>query len=327
MDDYRNFDDVMSVTSQEQAKRKDEISSKYKFYDFKKKIKLSLEQEKFLLKIFEKFAELLQSNMGRFLQSKVIINLHPPLKIKRYQDFIDWLPDPSCLAIFKITPEIDALINFEFPVSFALFEKLLGGKGQAYDEIRSFTEIEIKVFEKIISKFLDSYSQAWEEVTEIIPSYLGMEFNPMAVHIAGTNDDVVLIALDFKISHVKGIINLIIPYKHLKEAVPNRNFEEFLLTKSSQMDAHEDLSPIFSKNIHSASVSLSVEVGATEMPFQDVLCIEVGDFIKLDNEIQSPIKVKINSKTKFLGKPGTKDNLIAIQITKVLTEEDEEFEQ
>jgi len=61
--------------------------------------------------------------------------------------------------------------------------------------------------------------------------------------------------------------------------------------------------------------------------FQDLLDLEVGDCIKLDTVVTDPMKLKVNNKTKFLGRPGIKDNKMSIQITKVLAEGDEDDEQ
>ena len=91
--------------------------------------------------------------------------------------------------------------------------------------------------------------------------------------------------------------------------------------------ASPTVAPLFAKNLEQAKVPVSVELGSTELLFQELAVLEVGDFIKLDQEITKPLKIKVNDRVKFLGRPGVRESRIAIQLIKVLQEGDEEFEE
>jgi flagellar motor switch protein FliM len=70
-----------------------------------------------------------------------------------------------------------------------------------------------------------------------------------------------------------------------------------------------------------------VELGSTELSFGDLLVLEEGDFIKLDQAITEPLRIKVNDRTKFLGRPGLRERKVSVQITKVLQEGDENFDE
>ena len=72
---------------------------------------------------------------------------------------------------------------------------------------------------------------------------------------------------------------------------------------------------------------LAASLGRAELLFQELLSLEVGDTIRLDAEISQPLKIKVNSKTKFLGQPGIKDGRMATRVIKVLEEGDEDYDE
>ena len=94
--------------------------------------------------------------------------------------------------------------------------------------------------------------------------------------------------------------------------IPSKsNYEESLLAKDND----------------TTSVSVMVELGITNLMFKELSALEEGDFIKLDQEITNPLRVKVNERAKFLGRPGLQGSKVSVEITRVLQEGDEEFDE
>ncbi|MBI2252352.1 MAG: flagellar motor switch protein FliM [Armatimonadetes bacterium] len=302
----------------------DFIKEKKEPYNLSQRTKFSLEQQKFLGRIFHKFSERLQKTLGPLIQDIIELKLLE-FKFCAYQTYIHSLPDPSCLIVFRIDPQNKGIMFFDFPLSFALVDRLMGGKGESIEEIRPFTEIELAILKKTFYQILESYQTSFSEIIELQIEILEFEFNPLAIHIASPSEIMVLANFEVQIARSRGNIEFCLPFKHLKEIIPKASFEEFLISKSDS--SSQSVSPVFVKNIESAKIPVSIELGRVEVNFQDLLQIEAGDIIKLDQPIQSPLKIKINDRTKFLGRPGFKEGKMAVQISKVLSEEGEEFEE
>ncbi|MDQ7822968.1 MAG: FliM/FliN family flagellar motor switch protein [Candidatus Eremiobacteraeota bacterium] len=322
--DPASFDDVMRATGG--ASRPGQYG-KADRYDFKKGEKLTNDQERFAKQIFGTFAENMMIHLGTLLQARVQVEL-VSVRQRNYQSFINSLPDPTAIYVFRIDPETRGLLCLDFSLSFALLDRLMGGRGVPLEEVRSFTDLEKAVILKPISKILEGYTAAWKDVREFIPQFLEMDFNPMAVHIVTPSEMMVVISFQAYIAQARGAIDLCVPFRHLKDSIPRSSFDEFLISKptTTTQASSPSVTPIFARGIEAAKVPVVVELGKAELMFQDLLYLEVGDCIKLDVEVTSPLKVKINEKTKFLGRPGTKDNRMSVQITKVVGEGDEEFE-
>lgn len=319
-----SFDEVMRSTNESSRQY-----GKTDRYDFKKSEKLTHDQERFLKQIFVSFAENIMIHLGSLLQARVQMEL-VSVKQRAYQSFINALPDPTSIFVFRIDPETRGLISIDFSLAFALLDKLMGGRGVPLEEVRYFTDLEKAVILKSISKIFEGYQIAWKDVKSFNPQFVEMEFNPLAVHIVAPSETMVVINFQAYIAQTRGTIDLCLPFRHLKENIPKSSFDEFLLSRTTTTMAAgapaQSVTPIFAKGIEAAKVPVVIELGRAELMFQELLYLEVGDCIKLDVEVTSPLKIRINDKTKFLGRPGMKDSRMAVQITKVIGEGDEEVE-
>lgn len=294
-------------------------------YDFKKGEKLSGDQERFVRNIFNGFAENVMIHLGALLQTKAQLSLGG-IRQRSYHSFVSSLPDPSLIFEFKIDADTKGLICLDMPLSFALIDKLMGGKGAAIEEVRTFTDLEKAIIMKPANGLFTSYGEAWKEVRKVESIFLNMDFNPMAVHIAIPSEMMVIVSFLAGFAQTNGSLEVCIPFKYLKEVLPKTSFDTFLITRGTSSGANQIAPSNIITGVEAAKIPVIVELGRAELLFQDLLYLEIGDCIKLDTEVTSPMKLKVNDRTKFLGRPGTKEKKMSIQITKVVTEGDEEFE-
>lgn len=295
-------------------------------YEWGRTERFSHDQKKFVERIFSQFAESVTTKLAPLLQTRVRIQLSD-IRLRPYSMFVQSLYEPITLITLRMDPETSGLMVIDFPLSFALIDRCLGGQGQPLEEIRYLTDIEEAVLERVVSRFIESYQESWFEVKECKPQYLGMEFNPQTVHIVKPSEIMVSISFDITVSQATGPLYVIIPFAYMKNILPKRSFEEFMLTRSSSAHTGPSVAPLFAKNLDAATVPISVELGSTELSFAELANLEVNDFIKLEQAISEPLRVKVNEKSKFLGRPGLKDRKISVQITKVLQEGDDNFDE
>ena len=77
------------------------------------------------------------------------------------------------------------------------------------------------------------------------------------------------------------------------------------------------------KSHENAVVPVKAVVGRTSVTVRELLGISVGDVVALERSLQDEFEVVIGHKTKFYGIPGTQGNRMAVKVTRVLSEEDE----
>jgi len=73
-------------------------------------------------------------------------------------------------------------------------------------------------------------------------------------------------------------------------------------------------------------VPLTVELGKITVTVGEMLDLSVGDVVRLDSRVNEELSVIIGQHQKFKCKPGSSNNRIAVQITRSVTEEEDEHE-
>lgn len=295
-------------------------------YDFRQTEKFTSDQNRFLEKVFVGFSEAVVTHLAPLLQSRFHMELIS-IKTRSYHSYLNSLPDPTPVLVFRVAEATSGFIDIDFDLSFAIFDKLMGGKGTPpREELRPyFTDLEKAILKRPLTRMLTAYAEAWRDVREVTADFSSLEFNPNAVYICPPSETMVVTAFQVDVAQAQGLVNLVLPFRYLKEIIPRRSFDEFVLTTTFQ--AAKDDKIIFPETIHNAKVPVSVNLGRAELLFQELLTIEVGDTIRLDSEIREPLRIKVNNRTKFLGQPGIKDGRLAAKISRVLQEGDEEYDE
>ena len=299
-------------------------------YDFRQTEKFSTDQNRFLEKLFVGFAEGVVTQLAPLLQTRFAMELIS-VKSRSYQSYLGNLPEPTPMIVFRLDAETQAFIDIDFDLSFAVFERLLGGKGlPPREESRGYlTDLEKSILKRPFSKILLAYGLAWKEFKEVDPQWAAFELNPNAVHICPPSETMVVTTFQVDMGQSQGLINLVIPFRYLKVSIPRSSFDEFVLSRQTTVGVNPgaSITPLFATKIGTAKVPVSVSLGRAELLFRELLGIEVGDTIRLDSEIREPLRIKVNGRTKFLGSPGIKDGKLAARISKVLDDGDEDYDE
>ena len=233
----------------------------------------------------------------------------------KFDDFLQTLPSPACMAIFKIEPlKGAALIAFDSPLVLALIDSLLGGSGNSKVSVanRLFTSIEVRLVEKIAKDILQDFEKAWAPLYITHMNLLRMEMNPRLVNIVPPEYQIVTMSLKIQIEETTGNIVFAVPYMTID---PIRD----KLKSGMQFDLMA-IDPLWSYRLSSeileAPLDVSVEMGNAGISLRELLDLTVGDTIMLDKPSSGELLVKVEGMPKFNCVPGIRHGNKAIQITK-----------
>jgi flagellar motor switch protein FliM len=234
----------------------------------------------------------------------------------KFDDFVQTLPSPVCMAIFKIEPlKGAALISFDSQLVLALVDSLLGGTGNSKvsSANRMFTSIEVKLVEKIALDILQDFEKAWAPLYATHMNLLRMEMNPRLVNIVPPEYQIVTMSLKIQIEEVTGSIVFAVPYMTID---PIRE----KLKAGMQFDVmavDPQWSFRLSSEIQEAPLELSVEMGNASITLRELLELSADDTIMLDKPCSSELLVKVEGVPKYFCVPGIRHGNKAIQISKI----------
>ncbi|MGI6683998.1 MAG: flagellar motor switch protein FliM [Bacillota bacterium] len=291
---------------------------KVKVYDFKRPNKFSKGHLNSLLNIHENFCR----GLATFLAG----NLHVGVEVKiltieqvTYDEYIRSLPFPTILGIYNMSPlEGNALFELGSSLAFTIVDRLLGGQGTQQIKNRDLTEIERRILESRLSQIVSLIGEAWTDMYPISPKLVNMETNPLFTQIVAPNEIVVVITMSVEIGQSQGMINICLPYIVMKPILDKLN--NLFLFFSQERRTSPENKEMIRKKIEMAKVPVQVLVGRTQITIQELLELEPGDVILLDQEINQPMQIYIGKFPKFMGVPGLRGNHMAVQITQVKAE-------
>lgn len=297
--------DAESVKTEEKTKR-------VRSYDFRRPSKFAKEQIRTLVMIHENFSRLLTSSLSAYLRTMVQTEVASVDQLT-YEEFTKSLQNPTVINILGLNPlEGSMVVEFAPNLAFAFIDRLLGGQGDYDGILRELTEIEQMVTKRVVMRMASSIKEAWNNVMDIEPDYQGMETNPLFTQVIPPTEMVILVTLDLKIAEISGLMNLCYPYI-LLEPVLNRLSSQFWFASSKKSFTPEDINTLKDR-LKEAMIPVDVELGKTEISIRDMLNLEIGDVIKLEQTLKKPLVVKVGKEEKYYGYPGISQNKLAIQL-------------
>lgn len=289
---------------------------KVRVHDFRRPSKFAKDHLKTLNIIYENYARLVTNFLSGYLRTLVqvdVISVEP----LAYYEFNNSISNPVILAIVDFTP-LNGSIIFEVApnISFALVDRILGGRGSGLEKIRGFTEIEIAIVERIIIQILNLMREPWENVISIRPRLDKIETNAQFAQVISPNEMVALVTLSAKVGDVEGMLNICIPHM-VVEPVVSKLSTKFWFS-IIEREITNETKEVIGKKIENTEVPVKALLGSTRLNVADVVCLQKGDVIPLNQDIDKDLKIMVGDIHKFYGVPGVKKNKVAVKLSEVI---------
>lgn len=265
--------------------------------------------------VYDSFIRYSRINLSNRLRKMVDIK-KVGARSHKFDDYLQTLPTPVCVAIFKMEPlKGAALISFDSTLVMSLVDSLLGGNGTAKVPAtgRMFTAIELRLMEKVVVDILQDMEKAWAPLQQTHMTLLRMEMNPRLISIVPPEYQILTMTLKLQIEDVSGNIQFAIPYMTF-DPIKDK------LKTGVQLDLMA-IDPQWSSRLSSelleAPLETTVEMGNATISLRELLDLGTGDTIMLDKVSSADMVIKIEGVPKYFGIPGIRHGNKAIQISKI----------
>ena len=297
----------------------DEKKKKVKPYDFRRPNKLSKDQTRTLTMLHENFARLITTALSTYLRTMVRAQV-VSIGQMNYDEFVKSLHNPTVMCIFSLRPlEGNMVIEIQPQLAFVIVDRLLGGFGYSVEKIRELTDVEQTVIKRVMSRILPSIKEAWQVVVELNPAFESIELNPLFTQIIPPTDMIVLITFEVRISEAFGLINICLPFAVIEPILDRLNAQVWF-TRSSRHNANSESALSLQNRLNLAQVPVVVELGHANISVGELLHLQAGDVLQLDQMVKGLLEVKVGNQLKFKGTPGIVDNRMALQIAQIIRE-------
>jgi len=220
--------------------------------------------------------------------------------------------------------EGNGILEVNPSIAYPMIDRILGGRGEPFENNREFSDIEMSLFETILKVLMDNLGEAWKVVENIQPVVEQKESSPNVVQIVAQNEIVVMIVMEIIIGQSSGMMNICYPVIALESVLPKLASRDLMLNESgSKKSRNQDLKVIMG----GADVTVEAFLGSTDLTLKDVLDLQVGNMIKLDTGVNSGVEVSINGKQRFIGKIGVKRYRKSVKIIEKIHSEKDELKE
>jgi flagellar motor switch protein FliM len=265
--------------------------------------------------ILDVFCRLYATSLTNQLQRTFSIT-RTALETFEFQKFMANKHQPGGIAILDMPPlKHGALIIVDPKLSFSMIEIMLGAASdlESPQLDRRLTTIELTILKTILTDACRDLNKAFSQLLELHTSLIKLENNARLVSIVEPEAEVIVGTLLVKVGEYSGEIYLVFPYATLE---PLRDLlRELLNISTSSRGTWQD---VLEEEVLDVPSRITAQSGLITLSVRQVLCMEVGDILRLDYDPSAPLKVLVEEEAKFSAIPGTHNGKKAISLTGVI---------
>jgi flagellar motor switch protein FliM len=262
----------------------------------------------------ERFSRNLRLGIFNFVRRSPEISVGA-VQVQKYSAFLRELVVPTNFNIMAVRPlRGNGLVVCEPTLLFGVIDSLFGGSGKFHTRIegRDFSPTEQRVITRLVDVVATEYQKAWMGVYPLELVYQRSEMQPQFASVATPSEIVVSTSFTLEIGDITGSLHICIPYATLE---PIRD----VLYSSVQGDAMEvdrRWVRLLSHEIQAAELTLVAELARTEATVEQLLAMQVGDFLELERA--PTVQAKVEGVPLFECQYGTHKGKYALRIDRPL---------
>jgi len=308
-----NLDAVLQANPQE------EDASGVKAYDFNRPHSISRRFTQNLQNVAEIFARNATVHLTSMLRANVNLDGNG-IVLRTYGEFREALTRTSCLAAITLRPlNGQSLLNLELSLAYVILKKLMGGRPDSEEKLRTFTEIERGIVSHFLGRLLGDLRQAAARLVDLEPELVALENNPDYITGVSTGETLVLLRFRLRIEAVEGALELAMPLNGFSPVRDIFDPEERLEVRSPH-EIQQDRRQIMDL-MQGTTSDLVVRLGTLSMSLDQVLALREGDLLHLQQPVKSPLTVFIEDQPVFLAEPGRINQNRAVKLVRRLEKE------
>ena len=249
--------------------------------------------------INQKFARLLRASLSGSLRRVIDVSAQN-VEMVKFGEFLKTLPVPTSMHIIRMNPlRGGALLVIESKLVYALIDSFFGGPGNSQVKIegRDFTPIETHMILRVTELIFSDMKKAWESVEPISIELERSEVNPQFVGIVPPSDVVVVTPFEVEMDEAKGQITFCLPYSTI-EPIRSKLYAGF---QTERLEVDQNWLRRIVHQLQNIEVEMSAEFGSAEINVRSLLSLQVGDIIRLDQDCDNPLVVRVEGVPKFTG--------------------------
>ena len=222
---------------------------------------------------FDLFLENLTEQLEKYVGKKVHLELSS-LREPHFQKYRLSIPDPAILYVFSCIPlQQKAFLQVDFALAHMLVDRMLGGKGNFPQSLKSLSHIEEGVLQFLVLKVLTLLAETVEgnEIQFRMDSLIS---NASTLEQLGDDQDLVaLLTIQVTVGNKAGFVRVALPHPLVEGLMSTLSPKERPLT-AKEINRLEKVANV--------KMPIWIELGHLDINTKDLSQLESGDVVLLD---------------------------------------------
>jgi flagellar motor switch protein FliM len=281
-------------------------------YDFANPERTVRERMPTLEIVHDRFARVFRTTVSNTLRRAVDVSVVNS-ETRSFGEFLRGLPAPASVHAFKMHPlKGSAIVAIEGRLAFALVESFFGGRGGSSFKLegRDFTAIESRILRNVVEMALADYQESWRPTYGVSIEYGAPEVNPQFISAVPSPDLAAIVECELELEDAGGRLIFCLPYS-LLEPIKDRLAKGF---QSAGAGGDANWTEAFEKQLRGAPVEVRAVLGTGTILSRELLDLQPGDIITLDQDQNHPLSVFVENRLKLTGRAGSHQGNRAIQV-------------
>lgn len=282
-----------SVASPNEARPQLVVSA----YDLRQTTHLTKEQVRSITSLHESVGRNLSNSLGAYLRVVLEVDVVSVEQLT-YAEFLGRLADITYLCSLNVTPmNSRAVLQLDLSLAFPLIDILLGGQGQAVNEVREATEIEEELLEGVVSLISRELDSAWS-AAEIGISFDERQLPAAVQRLYPPAEKTLVICFELRIAQARGMLNLAFP-----AVVANTLLRKLLRDLPDKASAAPRPESAIRELMLDCGFTVGLRTPRLQVRFADFIDLELGGVLRLPYSIQLPLTIGVGDQDLFLARP------------------------
>lgn len=290
-------------------------------YDFRRPDKFSKDHIRSIQSIHEAFDRFVSNYLAAQVRSAVHSELGT-IEQTTLGDYLDRLPSQVVLMLAELEPLVGRLIlELDFATASRLVDRMLGGAGEERPPFtaNTITEIELLLLRELGNGLFRELASAWEQVIQLQPQPCEVVLSGQQIQGLMPSEIVLLVQHQLRLFESEGTFTVVLPSSTLEPVLPRLNAR--VLFANPRRGTSPQVIADLTAQLEEVTLHVSVELGRARLTVRDLLALEVGDILVLDQDVAQPLTVFVENQPCFYAFPGLRGRSLAVRIAGTTEEE------
>jgi len=271
--------------------------------------RLSNENSRTLTALHEKMAVNITNSLEVYLGTSLQIRLLS-LEQMAIHDYTSGVPANSYLVPCALNiMENNVLLEMDIPLVFPIIDLLLGGSGNALNEVRELTEIDEEIMQSITNLIVAEIGRTWRTLNLLLAPGHCIK-TPGITQIFPVNEKLVLLMFEMSVGGTTGPFNIVLP----------TSFVGFLLRhlKAGQSkkisSLHHLAKPSLRERMLECEFDVAVDIVKMQVLVRDLIDLKTGMVLRMKAPIKNQGQITVENVSIFDASPVRSGAMKAAQL-------------